>query len=127
MSFLGLRMLKNPKKPIYKNCNIFEKYPKGGPFEKNFFSFLNNTEFYYGISKETIRMPFRGLAMMKSTKLVKRGFVLRIRHGVLELWLCQHWPHSSRAAECRGSHITLPTGHQAPATASCFHFSAPND
>ena len=24
MSFLGLRMLKNPKKPNYKNCNIFE-------------------------------------------------------------------------------------------------------
>ena len=66
-------MLKNPKKPIYKNCNIFEKYPKGGPFEKFFFSFLNNTEFYYGISKETIRMPFRGLAMLKSTKLIIKG------------------------------------------------------
>ena len=73
MSFLGLRMLKNPKKPISKNYNIFEKYPKGGPFEKKFFSFLNNTEFYYGISKETIRMPFRGLAMLKSTKLITKG------------------------------------------------------
>ena len=62
MSFLGLRMLKNPKKPIYKNCNIFEKYPNF------FFSCLNNTEFYYGISKETIRMPFRGLQMLKSPK-----------------------------------------------------------
>ena len=73
MSFLGLRMLKNPKKPISKNYNIFEKYPKGGPFEIFFFSFLNNTEFYYGISKETIRMPFRGLAMLKSTKLIIKG------------------------------------------------------
>ena len=53
--------------------------------EKKFFSFLFNTEFYYGISKETIRMPFRGLTMLKSPKLInhKRGFVLRIRHGVL--------------------------------------------
>ena len=89
MSFLGLRMLKNPKKPIYKNCNIFEKYPKGGPFEKKIFSFLNNTEFYYGISKETIRMPFRGLAMLKSTKLITKGglcygfaMVLWDRHGL---------------------------------------------
>ena len=72
MSFLGLRMLKNPKKPISKNCNIFEKYPKGGPLEKKF-SFLSITEFYYGILKETIRMPFRGLAMLKSTKLIIKG------------------------------------------------------
>ena len=51
--FLGLRMLKNPKKPISKNCNIFEKNPKGR------------------------------LTMLKSPKLInhKRGFVLRIRHG----------------------------------------------
>ena len=41
--------------------------------EKFFFSFLFNTEFYYGISKETIRMPFRGLAMLKSTKLITKG------------------------------------------------------
>ena len=68
MSFWGLRMLKNPKKPISKNCNIFEKYPKGGPLEKKIFSFLFNTEFYYGISKETIRMPFRVLPMLKSPK-----------------------------------------------------------
>ena len=68
MSFLGLRMLKNPKKPFSKNYNIFEKYPKGGPLEKNFFSFLFNTVFYYGISKATIRMPFRGLQMLKSPK-----------------------------------------------------------
>ena len=37
MSFLGLKMLKNPKKPISKNYNIFEKYPKGGPLEKKNF------------------------------------------------------------------------------------------
>ena len=46
MSFLGLRMLKNPKKPISKNCNIFEKYPKGGPFEKKtFFVFFLTQNF----------------------------------------------------------------------------------
>ena len=39
MSFLSLRMLKNPKKPISKNYNIFEKYPKGGPLEKQNFKF----------------------------------------------------------------------------------------
>ena len=39
MSFLGLRMLKNPKKPISKNYNIFEKYLMGGPLEKKLFSF----------------------------------------------------------------------------------------
>ena len=65
-------MLKSPKKPISKNYNIFEKYLMGGPLEKKFFSFLFNTEFYYGISKETIRMPFRGLAMLKSTKLITK-------------------------------------------------------
>ena len=45
MSFLGLRMLKNPKKPISKNYNIFEKYPKGGPFEKKFLVFLITQNF----------------------------------------------------------------------------------
>ena len=73
MSFLGFRMLKNPKKPISKNCNIFEKYPKGGPFEKKIFCFLFNSEFYYGISKETIRIPFGGLTMLKSPKLIIKG------------------------------------------------------
>ena len=72
-SFLGFRMLKKPKKPIFKNCNIFEKYPKGGPLEKKIFSFLFNTVFYSGIPKETIRMPFRGLTMLKSRKLVIKG------------------------------------------------------
>ena len=73
MSFLGLRMLKNPKKPISKNYNIFEKYPKGGPLEKIFFSFLFNTEFYCGISKETMTMLFRGLTILKSPKLIIKG------------------------------------------------------
>jgi len=36
--------------------------------EKKIFSFLFNTVFYYGISKETIRMPFRGLPMFRSPK-----------------------------------------------------------
>ena len=36
-------------------------------------SFLFNTEFYNGISKDTTRMLFRGLAMLKSTKLITKG------------------------------------------------------
>ena len=35
-----LECWKTQNKPIFKNFNIFEKYPKGGPFEKkNWFSF----------------------------------------------------------------------------------------
>ena len=45
MSFLGLRMLKNPKKPISKNYNIFEKYPKGGPLENFFLVFFLTQNF----------------------------------------------------------------------------------
>ena len=41
--------------------------------EKKIFSFLFNTVFYSGIPKETIRMPFRGLTMLKSCKLVIKG------------------------------------------------------
>ena len=41
--------------------------------EKFFFSFLFNTVFYSRIPKETIRMPFRGLTMLKSRKLVIKG------------------------------------------------------
>ena len=41
--------------------------------EKFFFSFLFNTVFYSRITKETIRMPFRGLTMLKSRKLVIKG------------------------------------------------------
>ena len=51
---------------------MFLKNIQRGDTLKNFF-FLNNTEFYYGISKDTIRMPFRGLAMLKSTKLITKG------------------------------------------------------
>ena len=68
-----LECWKTQKKPISKNCNIFEKYPKGGPFEKKIFCFLFNSEFYYGISKETIRIPFGGLTMLKSPKLIIKG------------------------------------------------------
>ena len=46
---------------------------RGDPWKNFFFSFLFNTEIYYGISKETNRMPFRGLAMLKSTKLIIKG------------------------------------------------------
>ena len=41
--------------------------------EKKIFSFLFDIIFYYGISKETIRMPFRGLTMLKSPKLTIKG------------------------------------------------------
>ena len=59
--------------------------------EKKIFSFLFNTEFYYGISKETIRMPFRGLAMLKSTKLIiKGGLCYRFAMVSLILRIAQH-------------------------------------
>ena len=41
--------------------------------EKKFFSFLFNTEFYCGISKETMTMLFRGLTILKSPKLIIKG------------------------------------------------------
>ena len=40
---------------------------------KFFFSFLFNTEFYCGISKETMTMLFRGLTILKSPKLIIKG------------------------------------------------------
>ena len=41
--------------------------------EKKNFSFLFNTEFYCGISKETMTMLFRGLTILKSPKLIIKG------------------------------------------------------
>ena len=41
--------------------------------EKKIFSFLFNTEFYCGISKETMTMLFRGLTILKSPKLIIKG------------------------------------------------------
>ena len=41
--------------------------------EKKIFSFLFNTVFYSVIPNETIRMPFRGLTMLKSSNLVIKG------------------------------------------------------
>ena len=49
------------------------KISKGGTLGKFFFSFLFDIILYYGISKETIRMPFRGLTMLKSPKLTIKG------------------------------------------------------
>ena len=49
-----------------------ENIQRGNPWKKKF-SFLFNTVFYSGIPKETIRMPFRGLTMLKSRKSVIKG------------------------------------------------------
>ena len=46
--------------------------------EQKFFSFLFNTVFYCRIPKETIRIPFRGLTMLKSRKLVIKGTVNKL-------------------------------------------------
>ena len=74
MSFKGLRMLKIPKLPDFeKYWKSSKNIQRGDPWKIFFFSFLFNTEFYYGISKETIRMPFRGLTMLKSPKLIIKG------------------------------------------------------
>ena len=35
-----LECCKTQNKPIFKNFNIFEKYPKGGPLEKKFLVFF---------------------------------------------------------------------------------------
>ena len=56
-----------------KVLKFLENMQRGDPWKKNFFSFLFNTVFYSGIPKETIRMPFRGLTMLKSLKLVIKG------------------------------------------------------
>ena len=68
-----LECWKPQNEPISKISKNFGKYPKGGPLEKKFFSFLFNTVFYSVIPNETIRMPFRGLTMTKSRKLTKKG------------------------------------------------------
>ena len=68
-----LECCKTQNKPIFKNFNIFEKYPKGGPFEIFFRGFLFNTVFYNGILKDITRMPFRVLTMLKSPKLIIKG------------------------------------------------------
>ena len=56
-----------------KVLKFLENMQRGDPWKNKILSFLLNTEFYYGISKETIRMPFRGLAMLKSPKLIIKG------------------------------------------------------
>ena len=68
-----LECWKPQNEPISKISKNFGKYPKGGPLEKRFFSFLFNIIFNYGISNETIRMPFRGLTILKSPKLTIKG------------------------------------------------------
>ena len=81
MSFWGSRRLKTQNKPISKISLIFGKYPKA--LGKKNFSFLFNIIFYYGISKQTIGMPFRGLTMLKSPKLtMKRGLC----YGFAMVW-----------------------------------------
>ena len=45
-----------------------QKYPKGGPLENFFFSFLLNPLFYSERSWETIEMPFGGLRLLKCPK-----------------------------------------------------------
>ena len=56
-----------------KVLKFLENMQRGDPWKKKIFSFLFNTVFYSGIPKETIRMPFRGLTMLKSRKLVIKG------------------------------------------------------
>ena len=57
-----------------------------------FFSFSFNTVFYSRIPKETIRMQFRGLTMLKSHKLVIKGGLCYTFAMVLvpRNWLNQH-------------------------------------
>ena len=65
-----------------KFLKILENIQRGDPWEFFFFGFLFNTVFYTVIPNETIRMPFRGLTMLKKHNINhKRRFVLRIRHG----------------------------------------------
>ena len=96
MSFWGLRMLENPKKSQCPKIVIFLKnIQRGDPWKKKNFSFLFNTLVYCGISMETIRMPFRGLTMLKSPKLIIKGglcygFAMVIISGA------ESWGHSVR-------------------------------
>ena len=61
--------------------------------ENFFFSFLFNTEFYYGISKETITMPFRGLTMLKSPKLIIKGGLCYGFAMVINKYLSVMWTY----------------------------------
>ena len=84
MSFWGLKMLKNSK---FANFQIFKKMMENILWNLFFFSFPFNTAFYSGISKETIRVPFRGLTLLKSPKLTIReclcyGFALVRSHNL---------------------------------------------
>ena len=87
-----LECWKTQNKPIFKNFNIFEKYPKGGdPLKKFFWGFLFNTVLYNGILKDIIRMPFRGLTMLKSPKLIIKGGLCygfaMVRNNSLKLYI----------------------------------------
>ena len=81
--------------------------------EKKFFSFLFNTVFYSGIPKETIRMPFRGLTMLKSCKLVIKGglcyrFAMVVKNKVDALLplKCKHCKIVSKEVLCL-LHVTF--------------------
>ena len=71
--FWVLECWKSQKSQFPKIIIFLKNIQRGDPWKNKILSFLFNTEFYYGISKETIRMPFRGLAMLKSTKLIIKG------------------------------------------------------
>ena len=70
--------------------------------EKKFFSFLFNTVFYSGIPKETIRMPFRGLTMLKSRKLVIKGG-LCYRFAMVNDWVNDSWGMQNAALRFNNS------------------------
>ena len=78
MPFRGLTMLKSLKLIIKVGlCYGFAIYKKKIIFLKNiqnfFWGFLFNTVFYNGILQDITRMPFRGLTMLKSPKLIIKG------------------------------------------------------
>ena len=66
--FWVLECWKTQKSQFPKIIIFLKNIQRGDPWKNKILSFLFNTEFYYGISKETIRMPFRGLAMLKTPK-----------------------------------------------------------
>ena len=79
-----------------KVLKFLENMQRGDPWIKIFFSFLFNTVFYSGIPKETIRMPFRGLTMLKSRKLVIKGglcyrFAMVNKKNTMEEQLAHIW------------------------------------
>ena len=88
--FWVLECWKTQKSQFPKIIIFLKNIQRGDPWKNKILSFLFNTEFYYGISKETIRMPFRGLAMLKSTKLITKGglcYGFAMVAGILLLWL----------------------------------------